>query len=306
MAGQYNLEEKEMDMSQAKWERIAILASALALAGLFLGTSVVRAGENKGKISLSAGVDFPTAYFFRGILQEDEDFIAQPYLETTINLYEASEALNSVSATLGIWNSFHAGPTGGSGTNNDPRIWYEADLYGGLTFGLFEDWEAGVTYTAYTSPNGAFTTVQEIAFSLSFDDSDLLGAFALSPTVLVAIEIDEQADGGTDEGVYLELGIEPGFTVIESKDYPVSLAFPVTLGLSLDDYYQDSSGDDDTFGYLDAGIVASMPLGFIPADYGSVKVFAGVHFLVLGDNLEAVNTGDDFEAIGTFGISLAY
>jgi len=47
-------------------------------------------------------------------------------------------------------------------------------------------------------------------------------------------------------------------------------------------------------------------LSFIPADYGSWEVFARGDFLFLGDNLEAVNDGDSFEAIGTFGIALSY
>ena len=49
-----------------------------------------------------------------------------------------------------------------------------------------------------------------------------------------------------------------------------------------------------------------MPLSFIPAAYGTWEIHAGVHFLFLGDNLEAVNHGDSFEAVGTFGISMTY
>jgi hypothetical protein len=123
---------------------------------------------------------------------------------------------------------------------------------------------------------------------------------------LLAVEVKGQADGGSNKGVYLQLGVEPGFTLIESENYPVSLSFPLTLGLSLSDYYQNSTGDDDTFGYFDLGVNLSEPLSFIPADYGSWEVFVKGDFLFLGDNLEAVNDGDSFEAIGTFGIALSY
>ena len=44
----------------------------------------------------------------------------------------------------------------------------------------------------------------------------------------------------------------------------------------------------------------------MPADFGAWEVHVGVNFLVLGDNLEAVNNGDSFEAIGTVGISMTY
>lgn len=82
-------------MFTKKRGRIAIVVSALALAGLFSGTSLVgaeeakgSAGPNTGKLSFSAGVDFTTQYFFRGILQENQDFIAQPFGEITATLYE--------------------------------------------------------------------------------------------------------------------------------------------------------------------------------------------------------------------------
>ena len=70
------------------------------------------------------------------------------------------------------------------------------------------------TYTAYTSPNNAFTTVKEIMFKLGVDDSAYLGKCALKPYALVAFEFDTepgvgQADGGAEAGRYLELGVAP-------------------------------------------------------------------------------------------------
>jgi hypothetical protein len=60
---------------------------------------------NRGNISLSGGLDVPTAYYFRGILQEDEDFIAQPYVDATFSLHKNDKGFNSLSASLGMWNS---------------------------------------------------------------------------------------------------------------------------------------------------------------------------------------------------------
>lgn len=131
-------------MSHNRRQRITILASALVMAGLLFSTSEVRAGENKGRISLNAGVDFSHAYYFRGIIQTNKSFVAQPYGDVTFNLYEGENGLNSVGATLGFWNSFHSRNLGDV---EDPSAWYEVDLYGGLTFGLFDNWEAGVIYT---------------------------------------------------------------------------------------------------------------------------------------------------------------
>ena len=63
-----------------------------------------------------------------------------------------------------------------------------------------------MTYTAYTSPNGLFGTVKELSFKVAVDDSGLLGAAAVKPYVLLAQELDGQADGGANEGTYLESG----------------------------------------------------------------------------------------------------
>jgi len=105
--------------------------------------------------------------------------------------------------------------------------------------------------------------------------------------------------------------VAPGFTLLDGHTYPVSVSFPVTLGLGLDDYYEaaDSAGQvtsDDTFGFVDAGVVAGVPLAAIPQEYGSWEATAGVHFLTLGGNLQSANAGDPFEVLGLFGISLSY
>ena len=109
-------------MSHKKWRCAAIVVSTLSLAGLFFHTAAQAAeeakGPNRGNVSVRTGVEFPTHYFFRGILQEDHGFIAQPFLEATVKAYEGSAPLNSVSVTGGIWNSFHSGPTGADGPTN--------------------------------------------------------------------------------------------------------------------------------------------------------------------------------------------
>ena len=72
---------------------------------------------------------------------------------------------------------------------------------------LWENVTIELTYTAYASPNDSFKTVQELAFSLSLNDSKWLGAFALNPSLLVAGEVEGQADAGSARGVSLQLGI---------------------------------------------------------------------------------------------------
>ena len=110
---------------------------------------------------------------------------------------------------------------------------------------------------------------------------------------------------GPDEGIYVELGANPGLTLNDSEKYPVSLTFPIKVGLSGDDYYEDETGNDDTFGYASGGLKFGVPLAFIPEDYGTWSATAGVTFMVLGKNTGDVNN-EDFWTIGTWGVSMTY
>jgi hypothetical protein len=118
--------------------------------------------------------------------------------------------------------------------------------------------------------------------------------------------VDGQADGGSDKGIYLQLGVEPGLSLVENDQVSVGVSVPLTLGLSLSDYYEFGTGNDDTFGYFDAGVAVNVGLGLIPEDFGSLSLTLAGHFLFLGDNLETANNGDSFKAIGTIGVSLSY
>jgi len=291
------------------WQSACVAAFTAAL--IMLGGAVATAqdkGPNTGRVSLSLGMDWTTHYFFRGILQEDQGIILQPYGDVTFKLLEGQGPLTNLGLTIGLWNSLHEGPTGTGGPNQDPRIWYEADFYTKLTATLFEDLTAAMIYTAYMSPNGKFASVDELAFSFAYNDSKLLGPFAVNPSVLIAFELDGQADAGRDEGVYLQIGLTPGYTFNEKGTYPLSLTLPVVLGLSLSDYYErvGVGGEDDTFGYFSIGLAASVPLKFVPASYGAWQAKGSLTFITLGDNLKAANNRDRSEVIATFGLAMTY
>lgn len=210
----------------------------------------------------------------------------------------------TLSLFAGVWSSLHDNATGSTTSDSFVENWYEADWYGelNLTVGA---WSFGLAYILYTSPNDAFGTVDELDLSMSFDDSEIMGDWALSPSATIAFETGSNAADGGDEGVYLELGIAPGFTIEESLFDGISISIPATVGLSLSDYYEDAAGNDDTFGYFDVGVEASVNLP-IPDEYGAWTLTAGVHALFLGDNLETINGGTDTEVIATVGLSFDY
>jgi hypothetical protein len=280
-------------------------AGAFALAGLLLSATQALAGPNTGKIAFSAGSDITTAYFFRGILQERNGFIWQPYGEVNINAYSDEEGvLTGITPFLGTWNSVHSENTLSSGSG--PDNWYESDVYLGVKFNLLGKIELKPFYIAYTYPNGAFATVQEFDFTATLNDSEWLGTFALYPSITYAREMENTALG-TDEGDYMEFNVRPSFTVIESDTYPVSLAVPLQLGLGIEDYYEAPfSGKNDTFGFFKAGLVASVPLAFVPEEYGAWAVSAGASVYTFGNALKAFNKGNDPWVVGTWSLTMAY
>jgi hypothetical protein len=279
-----------------------ILAPVLLAAAPGFGQdeAVVEPPPNTGAIHFELGVDWTSAYFFRGLLQEDDGFIVQPWLEVGVKLYESDNA--ALGLVIGSWHSFHDRETGAASSDSFRDTWYEADLYAGLSLST-GPWSFGATYTIYTSPSNAFSTIDEILLDASLDDSELWGGgFALNPSVALAFETN---DRGGSEDAYLEIGVAPGFDCILNDATTIAIEIPLTAGFSLDDYYIDSSGGDETFGYFDIGVDASLDLP-IPARFGDYSLSAGVHCLFLGDAAEDVNNGSDCEVIASIGLAVTY
>lgn len=264
-------------------------------------------GPNRGRISFTLTNDFVTAYMFRGILQERNGFIWQPAVDIGFTLYEGDGPLSSVALGFGIWNSFQTEKTFASG--NGPSNLYETDYYPSLTLGWSPGIETSLTYLVYTGPNGSFDTIQQLDLGVAYDDSELLGDFAMGPTATFSFELENSSFGSNATGKYFELTIEPGLDVtlpIEAADdYPVTLSFPMALGLSMDDYY-DTGTSNPVFGFYSFGMAASIPLTFIPEDLGSWSIGAAITAYVLDDVLKPLVDNDDPFPVGTGSIVMEY
>lgn len=262
------------------------------------------------------GLSLTNAYYFRGIVQENQGIIAQPHVELGYDLIEpgSTEGLNRLDLRLGSWNSLHSDHPEAA---ND-GIWYESDFYIDLTAGIGERLTTGVRYTAYTSPNATFNqvrdsglrdNVQELAFTFGYDDRGLLFDSldsGLQPHFLIAFELDGQRDNGNagNEGMYAEVGVRPSFRLQQDEPNGLTLSLPVRAGFSFGDYYERiGGGRDDFFGYMDVGAELGLPLTFLPTRMGPWQASTGLHWLLLGDNLEARNNGDTSELIFSVGVS---
>lgn len=260
-------------------------------------------GPNGGRLHFSFGLDITNAYFFRGIRQEDEGVLFQPSASLAIDLYK-SDAV-TLQGNLGTWNSLHSKATGASTNDDLVKRWYEEDISAGLT-AVCGKFTFGGTYIWETSPNHAFETVEELDLSMAYDDSELLGAYKLSPSVLLGFETGSaKADTFGPAGAYLQLGVSPGFDVQLDRDTPVSISFPITVGLSLSNYFQDSTGNNDAFGFASVGVKAAMPLP-VSKDLGKWTLSVAASELFLGNACATFNNNHDTEFVATASLGVSY
>lgn len=249
---------------------------------------------NPGAITFTGGFDAPSVYVFRGIVQEsDPKLTLWPYGDVGMTLASGDGAVKSVGVNVGVWNSLQTGSSGSDGFNE--RAHYEEDFYATLGFGLARSIGVAATFTAYTSPNLMFNTVKEVSFKVS-------QAGRVNPYGLVGFELGKfGADGGGKKGTYLELGVGPTFALGPT----ITLAVPVKIGMSLNDYYE-LSDQDHSFGFFDIGGIVTVPLSGIPARFGAWNVHGGVDVLTFGETTKAFNSGDRNKVVGLLGIGVAY
>jgi hypothetical protein len=247
----------------------------VSIAGATLLALTVTAEAQTKQVTFIGSVDFPTIYFFRGIRQEaDPKFTTFVAGDVGISLLaDGAGTVKTAGINLGTWNAFMTGSSGSDGPQDG--AFYESDLYAGVTLG-FGAVSLTPMFTAYTSPNDMFTTVKEISFKVAH-------ASRYAPYGLVAFEFggddSGQADGGQfgdgKKGTYLELGIGPSWAVADGK---ATVGVPIKLGLSLKDYYEHPlTGEDSKFGYVDAGILVTVPFA------EKFNIHGGVNVLGLGE-----------------------
>lgn len=265
----------------------------MVLLGMLLPGSVSAqtpaADPNPGGLTLTGGLHVPSVYLFRGILQESDPALTLwPFFDVGAAVYSGEGGLKSVGINVGVWNSIHTGSSGDSETG----IHYEEDFYATLALGFGGGVTVSPTFTAYTSPNRFFGTVKEISFKVA-------QASKVAPYGIIAFELDGQADGGTNEGTYLELGVGPSWPVGGS-----TIAIPLKLGFSLSDYYEGPTGDEK-FGFFDIGALYTVPFSGSKR-YGSWSFHAGLDLFTLGATTESLNKDDSTKVVGQAGLTVTY
>jgi hypothetical protein len=276
----------------------ALCASLLALS---LAAPAVAQDEATDRFSGIFQLDVTNAYFFRGILQEREGVILQPWAELYLSVYSSEDGfLRDVTIGAGAWNSFHSERT----LNRDQnQWWYELDVYPLISLGFAGGVNLLTVYYFYTSPNDAFTTAQEANFKLSWDDREAFGAWSMQPWVNLAWETVNTAFG-PQEGYGLQAGIAP--TLYAAEDESFTLTAPAEVGLSLEDYYEGSNGENHGFGYANVGLAASIPLTFVPESAGAWSLGLSGKYYFFGHILENANRGRGSYPVGMASLSVEF
>ena len=252
------------------------------------------------------GFDVVSNYVTKGIAQNNQGFIMQPYADLHFRIYKGAGALTSVTADIGIWNSFHghSSPNVGgffTGVNRQSTAnWYEFDFQTGLTFN-FNKLSLGGYFKTYESPSSAFQNAYTVGVNIAYDDTDALGAFALHPYALVELQLEGTTGnnfpiaGNTrvhGRGQYYEVGIAPGHTW-----GALTLSLPLKGGFGSGGFYLRNRG----FGFVSVGVRADYALNFVPACLGKWSINSGFTYYRLGGN----NTGPFATRSGASGLGFS-
>ncbi|MFO0856217.1 MAG: hypothetical protein U0640_02530 [Phycisphaerales bacterium] len=254
------------------------------------------------RVHMTLGLDLTGAYYSRGLRQEDRGVIAQPYATVGLDFFRGEDW--NWQAYVGTWNSIHDRKTGAATPDESRAAWYEADAYFGVTAETGK-WTLGAQYGWFLSPNDAFTTVEELQFSASYDDSEAMGAWAMSPNATLVIETGDGTSDGFEKGAYLQLGVEPSYEFEQKTFESLSISAPIIVGLSAWDYYQESDDEDNFFGFASVGVKLSADL-YTSDEWGSVSAYVAGNYLLLGDMASQVNDDEDTAFVWSAGISYSY
>lgn len=255
------------------------------------------------RLSLSFSLRYESDYFFRGVAQRTDSFNVQPAASVSFALIDHDDF--SLLILGGTWNNF-SDDTAPGAVGSFREHWYEADLYAGLSIEMGR-FSLTSIYTWYLSPSSDFTAYEDLTTTLVFNDAGLwddAARFAINPWISLAVETRNGATG-PDSGVWLGLGVRPAVDIGDTPLGRFSLAFPLGIGLGLDDYYQRQDGSSSTFGYFEAGVAASFALGdqLGPA---APAIDVGVRHLWLDGMTEDANGGVDSEFIFTVGLTWTF
>jgi hypothetical protein len=257
----------------------ACLAGSTAYAGPSKPAKPIVKVAEESCITGDIGADVVSNYVTKGIVQNNQGFIIQPYADLHFRIYKGAGALTSVTVDVGVWNSFnsHRGrvPAGQTTSN-----WYEFDFKTGLTLN-FGKLSLSPYFMTYESPASYFPNAYTSGITVAYDDTDLLGGWALHPYATVELELQGTTGNAAPRGAsqYYELGVAPGHTW-----HDLTLSLPLKAGFGSSGFYVGNK----SFGFASAGVRADYALSCIPACLGKWTLSSSFTYYRLGTGAAAV------------------
>jgi hypothetical protein len=244
----------------------------------------------------SGGLDFASAYYFRGYLQADHGVIAQPYLNifTTKTVQEGLV----VSPYISLFNSTHFAPNNRMADMSDVML-------GAVT--MWNGFSIDSRYAYYTMSPLMREPVHELGTKVSYNilapfEVEPLKPFAVKPFVGVYGEFIPEQD---TTQLFVNLGVEPTWR-FEVGGTKVGLGLPTEWGLGGNRYYFNSDGSNAALGYFSTSLTASVELP-VPERFGLWFLNTSVQYLHLSaDSVQAANNNDNDVCIGKIGLSFVY
>lgn len=276
----------------------SVATLALASSALF-ATTLTQAQEAPppSRLHALAGLAFSDKYLTpRGMIVQDEGLTIQTLLLGLFDVYdgEPDAFLSDITLVGGFWADYGTDgiPEGLAAGSSDTNF-VEIDPILGLSFGLGKNVKLDVTYTAFCMQILDIGTSHHLETKLSYNDSELLGSFALHPYLLYWKELDGKATAaanfGVEDSYYFEIGVAPSVMLGSVK-----LEAPMRVLLPSDDFYGETFGDSSTVGLYEVGLKATIPIS-MPAGYGFWSANLGVRYMnFVDDNLQQLATDGGF------------
>lgn len=233
----------------------------------------------------------------RGMIVQDKGMTTQVLFLALVDLYHGApdDPLSSITLVPGFWNDYATRPVAihnavGSRTTH----WIEIDPIFGLSFGLGKNFKLDVTYTEFGMQILDIGTSQHLETKLSYDDSAVLGAFALHPYLTYWKELEGKATAAANfnipESYYFEIGVAPSVT-----SGAVKFEFPLRALLPNANFYGETFAKKSTVGLYELGVKAGGAATFMPPGYGHWSWHVGIRYVNFVDkNLRQLATSGGF------------
>ena len=268
--------------------RAAAMAVALASTALTAGTAQAEEAAPGSAYTLSFGTDYTSHFISYGadVWGGGDQFSPFSAKSTAFTYGTLSAALGkmgddvSFTGFVNVWADINNNVESGIGGSVQ-----EIDVNVGVTaaFGNF----------SVTLANGLWCYAgdeEKIAdLTVAYSDGDsIIKGFALNPSVTLHYRYD--GNGGQETGLVIVPGIKPSIKIGDGT-YAPTLAFPIAAGIFTDDGFQ---GGDSGFGFFNAGVAVSVPLAFVPAQFGTWTLSASATYWYTAEDQIPNNPEENF------------